>query len=489
MAEEPNTIVAEDVEGGVRSHAEYYIVNRINEAVNYAFDAQQSLADLMKDMGTAAKDVATIDGVDPPSIDIREYFESESGGGTPDDPPDAPTHDDLTPDVTFEPDRLDFYSLPEFGGLSPLPDRPDNSDAPSPEIQFYEEGYVSTLLEDLKQTLSSSFGGGTGLDAEVEQALYDRDRARREIEADEAIDSAMSFFAGRNFNLPAGVMASAVQKAVNEKNRTLSDQSNDVMVKAADMEQQNRTAILQYSSQLEGLLLDIHDKKQSRALEAEKTSVQAAIDSWRLTWERFNVLAEAVKIEADVKRVEIDAASSYNQSVASVNSSYIDAEKSKIDAEISRINAATTAYRSRVDAFGAEIQRHVTKEEGKIKSQDSVNKAELARADAAIKASQANLEAIIAIRSILLESHKSGTNVSAQVIASALQSVNAGVTYGYSGGYSSSHRYDETKGEAHGVRVSYDENHSFKHAENETSESSLIDDGGNLKYDEDNNNP
>lgn len=462
-------------DNSVKDNAELYIANRINDAIEHANLAEKNLKIYLKDINTAAEGLSYAD-IGLSTIEAQNSTPNVLTSTAPvfTNSVDINTNLDL--------DLLEFVPLPSFGGISTIPEAPSNTDQPSTEILFFEQNYISSLLDSLKDRLQNDINGGSGLSAEVEQAMYDRDRIRREREADSAIYTTMEFFAGRGFGLPTGAMNSSIQKTINEKNVALADHSNDILIRAAEMEQQARAVTLQNTNALEATLIDLQNKINDRSLDKEKSSISLAIESWKLTWDRYQALVDAVKIEADIMKAEIESSAAYNNAVASMNVSNIDVEKSKAELKIKQLDAEIEGFKGEVAAFEGAIRAYEVKESTRIENDKSINSVNIANAELAIKASEASIQSIIAIKSILLESAKSGANISAQIIASALQSINAGVSYGYAGSYSSSHRYDETKQENEGMSVLYREEHSFKHPESQVEDSSLIDTDGNTQY-------
>lgn len=81
--------------------------------------------------------------------------------------------------------------------------------------------------------------GGTGINTDVETALWQRGRARILADSERAADEAMSTWANRGFPLPPGALANQVNQINLDAGRKLAEVSRDVAVKSFDTEIEN----------------------------------------------------------------------------------------------------------------------------------------------------------------------------------------------------------------------------------------------------------
>lgn len=443
-----------DDELSTKQQAEEYIGERLSVA-DTAIESATSDFDRAMDALTRNLNVVTPSDVSTAGTNIDKINISAPPSG-------SPSWDSASLTAIGPPTLETFVPITPFGSVD-IPAQPSDTDAPSDEVLFFEKDYLSGLLEDLKDSLKSGLVGGSGLSDSVEQALYDRDKLRREIESERQYDEVLYGFSSRGFALPPGALAAALQQAASERTRSLQDHSRDVMVKAAELEQENRKTVIQYATQVEGMLVGYHNSSQDRALDTQKTRLQMSLDVWTSTLDRYKNLMEAARISADILVAKSSAEADVNRSVAAVNSSRLESAKVENEINIATLEANASAFKAEVAAYEADVRAYEAKETTKVKAAEVSIQAALKDTEIRVKAAEVNIQAAIAVKSILLEAAKSGANVSAQVLASALNSVNAGVTYGFGGSYAyrASHNHDETKGIEGGMENST--THRYNH--------------------------
>lgn len=109
---------------------------------------------------------------------------------------------------------------------------------------FFPDGnYYSEALSWLERTLAQ---GGSGINADVERQLWERDRSRILGEMTRTEDETMATWAARRFPLPPGALAGQVNQIRLEGARQLAAQSRDIAIKAWEAELENvRQAVQQ----------------------------------------------------------------------------------------------------------------------------------------------------------------------------------------------------------------------------------------------------
>lgn len=81
--------------------------------------------------------------------------------------------------------------------------------------------------------------GGTGLNATIEDQIWQRDRARVLRDAARAADQAMSTWAARGYSLPPGALVGQVAQINQDARDKIAAASRDVAIKQAEMEVEN----------------------------------------------------------------------------------------------------------------------------------------------------------------------------------------------------------------------------------------------------------
>jgi hypothetical protein len=254
--------------------------------------------------------------------------------------------------------------LPTF--VATLGDAPD---APNTEFTFTEDTYASDLLTSLRTTLQSFLdGAATGLDPDVEQAIWDRAREREDANSMRVGDEIRRSFASRGFELPQGAMATALMEAAQSTAQTNSGLSRDVAIKQAELEQQNRQFSITASQQVESGLIQYTSQVAQRSFEAARFAAQIVVDVFNANINRYNAQVQAFNVEAQVFRVlteqalaqlEIYRSKIEAQSlIGQINGQNLEIYKTQLEG----VKTLADVYRSKVDAARAksEVNKSIT---------------------------------------------------------------------------------------------------------------------------------
>lgn len=124
---------------------------------------------------------------------------------------------------TFTPDFIDLdFDITPININDYTPDRP--TDFPA-------------LVQDKIETDLAA--GGSGLDEDTEQAIYDRQQARQDLINEKRYDEVLGRWSTRGWNMPPGVLSAALQEEMLEQTRAEAEISRDVMIKQAELAQAN----------------------------------------------------------------------------------------------------------------------------------------------------------------------------------------------------------------------------------------------------------
>lgn len=305
------------------------------------------------------------------------------------------------PDVPVEPDYV-VPPVPTMAGLN-LPDVPtldlplfnetlrDSPAEPSAEFSWAENDYNTALLTQMNTRLVTLINGAhTGLDADVEAAIWNRGRDRAALVTQRGVDEATRMLASRGFSMPQGTLVRVVQQAVAEGQRMDADLSRDILIKQAELEQSNFQFSFNMAMQLEGALINHFNQVQNRALDAAKFEVASLIDIFNAKVTLFNADVQAFGMKASVFKTRLEAALAqlevYKQQlegqklvgqlneqaariyesqlkgvqvIAEIYKSRIEGVKVRIDADRARVDifkAQIDGYDSQVKAKTAEYQ-------------------------------------------------------------------------------------------------------------------------------------
>lgn len=265
---------------------------------------------------------------------------------------------------------------PTFGGVDLNEAFLDNLDtiptlnlvAPTPYSYALGPEYASSLLSALQTTLGARMNGGTGLNANVEAAIWNRGRDR-ETQVWLANQAEVSRGAeALGFHFPPGAIAGQLEVAQQTYFGKMSDLSRDVSIKQADLEQENLRQTITETMQLESRLIDYSLQLERIAFESAREYAGNAIAIYNSQVEKYKALLDAYRTYAaaydaivkgqmakvDAFRAQVAA----EQAKADVNRTLVDQYKAGIEAGLAQVEI----YRAQVAA----AQTLVTIEQAKV---------------------------------------------------------------------------------------------------------------------------
>jgi hypothetical protein len=305
-------------------------------------------------------------------------------GPTPPAPPintDFPFPDD--PVIVFPPPPalLSIQTYP-FDGVT-IPDFTDDLQPlqiADPTIYQYTPGtgFTSSLLTKVLSVLEQRMNGGTGLPPAVEQAIWDRGRER---EARQLADNQMDLerMESLGYAFPPGVWLDARLKLLNEYQAQSAGFSREVMIKQAELEQQNIRDAIQQSIVIESKLIDQYNMIEQRIFEAAKYMTNAAIETYNAKVKAYAAYCDAYKTKAaiydaqikgllakvEVYKTEIQA----EEIKAQINTALVQQYKAQIDAqmalveifkaELSAIQTKASIEKLKIEVYGEQIKAFV----------------------------------------------------------------------------------------------------------------------------------
>lgn len=412
----------------------------------------------------------------PGEVDIDAYMPSHPGAAPTVSEVVNPTKPDLTLPAQIVLSEITMPAAPPSitePSMSMIhPGDVGFSDAVN-SFSFAETSYSSPLKPLLETALSSILqSGGTGLGADVENALWERARDRVALLKERQYDEALNFFASRGWTIPPGALMGRLEEALTEQTRSDEQLNYEIMIEQAriakETTQKNIDQILQFESEYIKLNSDLNN----RALESAKALHQAAIDTINaniarhnlrlegfrvasdhyqkqyqvalLSLERWKAELEGKRVEAEVQKILLEAYNSKVQSVKILAELYqveVDSARLQIEADKIRIEAykeSVSAYTAGIESVVARVNARNSQIEGEAKKADifktrveayasrvGASKIEadiqLAEIDAQLKANQLLIEKLKA------ELDKYNTQIGAAVESAKLK----GQKYGY----------------------------------------------------------
>lgn len=277
-------------------------------------------------------------------------------------PADIP---DLTVSLPSAPALLSLQ-ISQFGGINmPTldPTIPTLAlDAPSIREYVPGTGYTSGVLTALRNNITNALTiGGSGFSPGVEQAFYDRARekeARSRADALKDLDK-MEFL---GFMLPPGIYLDARLKVATESDFVNRGSAREVMIKAAELEQENVKMALNAAVQIESTLVTYTNNVEQRLFDSCKFATEAGISIYNARVQAYIAYLDAFKAriaiyeaqvrgelaKVDVYKAQLEA----ERTKADINKTLVEQYKVQIDAALS----AVEIYKARIGAIQSKVE-------------------------------------------------------------------------------------------------------------------------------------
>ena len=294
------------------------------------------------------------------------------------DIPDAPTANYGSP-----PD-LDEIILPTY--VAPvLPVFTDDAPtfgiaAPQPVIQWTEPAYSSTVQDAVRGVLLTMLSGGTGIDPDVELAIWERARAREETTALATYDTALARWTARGHDGPQGQLNRQMLAVDEETARKITELSRDVAIKQADLEQKNRQFAVEQAINYERVFTAVFLAIVDRNFQIAKFAVETQIQIYNAQIAAFNVEQQVYAQQIAKYRVDLEAV--LTQLKAFEAQVLVEKAKGELN------QAKASVFESMVRAFGEEVNAY----EAQVKAADG--KAELQKT--LVEVYRGQIEAMVA---------------------------------------------------------------------------------------------
>lgn len=239
----------------------------------------------------------------------------------------------ISPNIDTNLNQLNLDLAAFTAAIGTIPAAPANSFA------FTEIPYSSTLLTDLRARLLEWVDGkSTGLLPSVEQAIWDRGRAREVVSSNRKAQEAVRSFSMRGFSKPPGALSIEIQDAVQEAQNTSVTLSRDVMIKQAELEQTNRRFSFEQAEKMEEALISYTNLQMQRALDKAKELQQFAISIYQAQVSMYGV-----------------GVSIYTARIAAEASVF----KAKTDIQVAEANIRIEAAKVQIQALIQEVTLHL----------------------------------------------------------------------------------------------------------------------------------
>ena len=372
--------------------------------------------------------------------------------------PEPPTDAELTPATVEYPAMrrpLEDITVPD---ILALPDTiPELSDSLS--LSWQEADYVSTLRDAVKTSLESWItNGGTGLGTIVEAAIWANDLDRVSDQHERDFDEASNFFASLGWTRPQGAHTALIATLQSEHTRNLTYRSNEVAIEQARLAQNNTQFAHTTSVQYEEFLMKHSDVIQDRAFQLAKDKIAMPVEIYNSKVEAYKNRVLASSASADAAKVTVEAYASLNRDTAMIYDADIKAYAARVAAEIDIVSTVAKVFESRMrgyeaDARAAEVELNARIEQYKMLVTQSANETALE-----LKEAEILLANWMSLTQLAVTTKSEIMRICAQIVASALGSISASASIGYS-----SSKADHTRRTDPEIQESVRTTHQYNH--------------------------
>jgi hypothetical protein len=261
--------------------------------------------------------------------------------------PEAPTFDPLTFPTLTE------FSVPAFEAIAPTftpPEDPSN-------IVWVEAPYNSEINVALfAKVLRDIQEGGTGLEIEVETAIYERARERQRVENEDLYTKVMDHYGSNGFNFPTGILGAKLTEMLSEASRKTDQTNREILISQADLAQKNTHFTIEQAGVLEKMLRDFHNAQANRSFEYAKAVAQIGVqivsffnDRERLKFEVFSIYATAFRTQLEAAVVHVDIFRSKLEAIKTQAGVYELYERIYV-AQVNVVETAAKIYNTEMEA-------------------------------------------------------------------------------------------------------------------------------------------
>ena len=381
------------------------LVSKYNTAGSWAQWAQTVMdtsMDSINDKLSSSDTSVALDGI----LDAISTIPSYSVGSIPSySAPSAPSYLSIP-----------SYSAPTLGTILSIPDVVDLAipDAPDATIVHTETPFSDDVLTALRSRIEADMAGATAAEA----AMFARHSQRAYDESTKAYNEITTQFSSRGFELPPGALLAKQTEMANERTKRLTDASADIMSEAAKQ-------AFSGALQMIDIMGRLNDNSVMRAFEVKKAEVQYAIEG-------FKAVIDGMKAKGDLNKSAIEATVSANKGTIEAFTGQIEGQVAPIKALADSNKAMADAYKAAVDGASASVQAAIAPEELKIKGIGLDVQAAAAKGEIASKAAALDIENAKNNLALQVSALQGLAQSAAQMIASALNSVHASTSFGYS---------------------------------------------------------
>lgn len=187
------------------------------------------------------------------------------------------------------------------------------------QVEDFIERYFPEVAACLKTRIDNWIcdtiaNGGTGFNPDVENALYERSRAREVLDARRGTDEVINGYAARGWSMPSGILIDGVQRVQQGLSDKVSTHGRDVLIKQMDIEIENIRFAVEQGIRLrlgaiDALVAFLRAWMSVRelALEKAKAIVESRVRLYSAIGEYYRAIIGAAQLYLEYDKIRIDS--------------------------------------------------------------------------------------------------------------------------------------------------------------------------------------
>jgi len=375
--------------------------------------------------------------------------------------PEAPSEEDLTPATVSVPGRPTFSTITIPTIIIPSYDvvEPDTVD-----FNYSNSTYSSDLNTALIAAVKTAIeDGGTGLGEEAEAALWVRARERTTLENERLYAETEDYFAARGYEIPPGMLSGRLLEITKEINRNNEQLNYEISIEQARLTKEHNQFIISSAIQLEGQEKELFNASAARLLEAAKTAVEVILNTYKTKVDAYVAKLQASSLEVEIEKTKAEIGTKSNENLVAIYQSDIEAYKVRVATELSIIENIAKVYSYKIAGYEADAKAVAVTLDGQIQEYKARIEQANNQTELSLKEAELTLQGYLGATGLTMEGQKAIANISAQLAASALSSVNASASLGdsLSRGVGMQYSHNENLNNA----ASLTEQHYYPHEE------------------------
>lgn len=271
--------------------------------------------------------------------------------------------------------EFNFPELPDFDGTPPSI---EGISVPNVFVNWKEPDYKSEILGELSFYIREGMKGGTGLPAPIEEALFNRARARDSREVSRAVNEVIGDWSSRNFTMPPGMLVKQIAAIREDGQLNAAELNREILIEASKMEIEQIRFLVQQGMSLEQLTSNIFNNTATRLFEVARFNAESQISVFNAQIAFFNAQNEAFTTLSSVYRTKLDGAlaklSAYKTAVdaqvaiGQINEQYVQVYRAKMDAVLSNVEVykaliqgaslRAEVMKNQFDSYRADVQAY-----------------------------------------------------------------------------------------------------------------------------------